>query len=559
MNELAPAAMIVQLLGGLALFLYGMEKMTDGLKAAAGKQMNTLLAKLTGNRILGAVTGAIVTAVIQSSSVTTVLVVGFVSAGLMTLAQSVGVIFGANVGTTVTAQIVAFNTTALALPFIAIGFVMTFVWKQGVARHYGAMLMGLGLLFYGMAAMGSAMAPLRTNQSFAELLQSLQNPILGMLAGALFTALVQSSSATIGLAVVMATQGLLSLPAGIAILFGAKIGTGITAILAGIGKPQDAKRAAVVHVLFNVMGAALWLPFIQQLASIAQAVSPVAPHLQGVERLAEEVPRQIANAATIWATANTVLFLPFAAWFAKLAIKLIPDRTVAQTEIVRPRYLDDEMIQVPSMALERARMELGHMSQITNNMLAKVKSAFEARELGELAQQFDQIVVLRDAVLAYLQHIGRGELSDSEAEEHARLVAATGEIESMSAAIGRELAPPAQALEAAGITPSKETTELLDRLLHTIQETAQSALRALVERDEQAAQSVVAKRIAVLDLSADLQRRQAARLAEDDPNRLLKHRVQIELLDRLRRIYSVSEHMAISVLPRSVLAGELYS
>jgi phosphate:Na+ symporter len=551
--------MTIQLLGGLALFLYGMEKMTDGLKAAAGKQMNTLLAKLTGNRILGAITGAIVTAVIQSSSVTTVLVVGFVSAGLLTLVQSVGVIFGANVGTTVTAQIVAFNTTALAFPFIAIGFVMTFVWKQGVARHYGAMLMGLGLLFYGMAAMGSAMAPLRTNQSFAELLQSLQNPVLGMLAGALFTALVQSSSATIGLAVVMATQGLLSLPAGIAILFGAKIGTGITAILAGIGKPQDAKRAAVVHVLFNVMGAAIWLPFIPQLAMIAQAVSPVAAHLQGVERLAEEVPRQIANAATIWATANTAIFLPFVALFAKLATRIIPDRVVVQKEIIRPKYLDDEMIRVPSMALERARMELGHMSQLTGSMLAKVKSAFAARDLSELGQQFDQIVVLREAVLAYLQHIGRSALSDSEAEEHARLVVATGEIESMSAAISRELAPLAEALNAAEIAPSKETTELLDRLLQTILEAAQSALRALVERDEQAAQSVVAKRIAILELSTDLQSQQAARLAQDDPNRLTKHRVQLEILDKLRRIYSVSEHMAISVLPRSVLVGELYS
>ena len=559
MNELAPVAMIIQLLGGLALFLYGMEKMTDGLKAAAGKQMNTLLAKLTGNRVLGAITGAIVTAVIQSSSVTTVLVVGFVSAGLLTLVQSVGVIFGANVGTTVTAQIVAFNTTALALPFIAIGFVMTFVWKRGVARHYGAMLMGLGLLFYGMATMGSAMAPLRTNQSFAELLQSLQNPVLGMLAGALFTALVQSSSATIGLAVVMATQGLLSLPAGIAILFGAKIGTGITAILAGIGKPQDAKRAAVVHVLFNVMGAAIWLPFIPQLAMIAQAVSPVAAHLQGVERLAEEVPRQIANAATIWATANTVIFLPFAALFATLAIKIIPDRAVVQKEIIRPRYLDDELIRVPSMALERARMELGHMSQLTNGMLAEVKSAFQARDLSELAQHFDQIVVLRDAVLTYLQHIGRSELSDSEAEEHSRLVVATGEIESMSAAISRELAPLAQALDAAEIAPSNVTTEVLDRLLQTVLETAQSALRALVERDEQAAQTVVAKRIAILELSADLQRQQVAGLAQDDPNRLTKHRVQLQIIDKLRRIYSVSEHMAISVLPRSVLVGELYS
>jgi len=171
-----------------------------------------------------------VTAVIQSSSVTMVLVVGFVSAGLMTLVQSVGVIFGANVGTTVTAQIVAFNTTALAMPLISIGFVMTFFRKQGVLRHYGAMLLGLGLIFCGLAAMGSAMAPLRTHEGFAALPQSPQNPFLGMLAGAAFTALAQSSSATSGLAVVMAARGLLSLPAGIAILFGAEIGTGITAV-----------------------------------------------------------------------------------------------------------------------------------------------------------------------------------------------------------------------------------------------------------------------------------------------------------------------------------------
>jgi phosphate:Na+ symporter len=557
MTELNPLTMTLELLGGLALFLYGMEKMTDGLKAAAGKQMNALLAKLTGNAALGAITGAIVTAVIQSSSVTTVLVVGFVSAGIMTLVQSVGVIFGANVGTTVTAQIVAFNTTALAYPLIAIGFFMSFVWKQGVTRHYGAMLMGLGLIFYGMAVMGSAMSPLRTHEGFAELLQSLQNPVLGMLAGAVFTALVQSSSATIGLSVVMATQGLLSLPAGIAILFGAKIGTGITAILAAIGKPQDAKRAAAVHVLFNVLGAVIWLPFIAQLAGLAEMVSPVAAHLEGVERLAEEVPRQIANAATIWATANTLLFLPFAALFATMAIKVIPDRTVEERTIIRPRYLDDELIRVPSIALERARMELGHMGELTDAMLTQVKPAFGSRDLGELSLRHDQVVALREAVLAYLQHVGRAELSDAEADEHARLVAATGEIENLSAAISRELAPLAQTLKEADITASEETAGLLQRLFQTIQESAHSALRALVEDDERAARAVVASRGAILELTAELHRQQAARLAGDDPDRLLKHRVQFEVLDKLRRIYSVAEHMAISVLPRSALVGEL--
>jgi len=557
MTELVPLTMTIELLGGLALFLYGMEKMTDGLKAAAGKQMNLLLARLTGNAFLGAITGAVVTAVIQSSSVTTVLVVGFVSAGIMTLVQSVGVIFGANVGTTVTAQIVAFNTTALAFPLIAIGFFMSFVWKQGVVRHYGAMLLGLGLIFYGMAAMGSAMAPLRAHQGFAELLQTLQNPVLGMLAGAMFTALVQSSSATIGLSVVMATQGLLSLPAGIAILFGAKIGTGITAILAAIGKPVDAKRAAAVHVLFNVLGALIWLPFIPQLAGLAEMVSPVAAHLQGVERLAEEVPRQIANAATIWATTNTLIFLPFAALFAMMAIKLIPDRSVEEKAIIVPRYLDDALIQVPSMALERARMELGHMAELTEGIMAKLKSAVQARDLSELLQQHDQVVVLREAMLAYLQRVGRAELSDAESDEHARLVAATGDIENMSAAISRDLVPLAQTLKGANITASQETFALLEHLFQTIQQSAHSALRALVQGDERAAQTVLASRDTILQLTADFYRQQAARLTQDDPDRLLKHRVQLEILDKLRRIYSVAEHMAISVLPRGVLVAGL--
>lgn len=557
MTELNSLTMTIELLGGLALFLYGMEKMTDGLKAAAGKQMNALLSKLTGNAVFGAITGAVVTAVIQSSSVTTVLVVGFVSAGIMTLVQSVGVIFGANVGTTVTAQIVAFNTTALAFPLIAVGFFMRFVWKEGVARHYGAMFMGLGLIFYGMAAMGSAMSPMRTHEGFAELLQSLQSPMLGMLAGAVFTALVQSSSATIGLAVVMATQGLLSLPAGIAILFGAKIGTGITATLAAIGKPQDAKRAAAVHVLFNVLGAVIWLPFIAQLAGLAEMVSPAAAHLQGVERLAEEVPRQIANAATIWATANTVLFLPFAALFATMAIRIIPDRPVDEKEIIHPRYLDDELIQVPSMALERARMELGRMGELVEAMLAKVKPAVQARDLSELSQQHDQVVVLREAVLAYLQHVGRAELSDVESDEHARLVSAAGEIENLSAAISHDLTPLAQTLKEANIAASKETFALLERLFQTVQESAHSALQALVGADERAAQAVVASRAEILALTADLHKQQAARLAQDDPDRLLKHRVQLGIIDKLRRIYSVAEHMAISVLPRSALVGAL--
>jgi phosphate:Na+ symporter len=554
---LNPLAMGVGLLGGLALFLYGMEKMTDGLKAAAGEQMKILLTKLTRNPVTGALTGALVTAIIQSSSVTTVLVVGFVSAGLMTLIQSVGVIFGANVGTTITAQIVAFNVTAAALPMITVGFFMIFIGKHGSARHFGDMLMGLGLIFYGMAAMGDAMAPLRTHEGFVELMQSMERPILGMLVGALFTALVQSSSATIGLVVVMATQGFVTLPAGIAIVFGAKIGTCVTALLATLGKNEDALRAAVVHVIYNVFGAVLWIGFIDQLASLAVWVSSAHPELQGAERLAQEVPRQVANAATIWATANMLIFLPFSAVFARLARRFVPDRPVSETVIVRPQYLDEELMRVPSLALERARLELGHMAELVGKMLENVPVAFRTRDFREVSQLHDQVVVLREAVLHYLQHVGRENLTDTESDEHAQLVYATGEIESISAVIGRELAPLGEVFRDEGLTASEATGALLAQLYEETKEAARTGLRAIVEKNERAARDVVARREELWKLGNELLQQQAARLAQDDPQRLLKHRLQVDVLDKMRRIYGVAEHMAISILPRGVLAGEL--
>ena len=273
--------LVMALLGGLAMFLYGMEQMSDGLQSAAGDKLKDVLAGLTRNRFLGAVTGAFVTAVLNSSSVTTVLVVGFISAGFMTLTQSVGIIMGANIGSTFTAQIVAFNVTQYALLLVALGFFMLFTAKTERIRHFGSMIMGLGLIFYGMGVMGEAMNPMRTYEPFLELMVKMENPLLGILVGAVFTGLVQSSAATTGIAIVMAAEGLISLPAGIALSFGANIGTCVTAILAAIGKPAEAVRAAVVHISFNIAGVVLWLMFIPQLAEFVAYISPSAPELAG--------------------------------------------------------------------------------------------------------------------------------------------------------------------------------------------------------------------------------------------------------------------------------------
>ena len=552
-------AMAIGLLGGLALFLYGMDQMTSGLKAAAGEQMKYVLGKLSANRVMGAVTGALVTAVIQSSSVTTVLVVGFVGAGLMTMTQSIGIIFGANVGTTFTAQIVAFNVTEAALPMIAVGFAMMFASKQGNARHYGAMLMGLGLIFYGMAAMGDAMVPLRTYPPFLELMKALENPLIGILVAAVFTALVQSSSATISLGVVMATQGFVTLAAGIPIIFGAKIGTCVTALLAAIGKPRDATRAATVHVAYNVLGALIWILLIDVLALMATKVSPSYDALAGAERLAAEVPRQIANAATIWATANVLIFLPFVPWFARLAQWLVPERAEAETFVVRPKFLDAELISLPSMALERVRMEIGHMAEWVRQMLGDFKPALEGgapEGFNEILKHNDRVVVLRDDILDYAKQISRGALTDEESVQHADLLGTASDVESLAGVIARELVPVGQAFREKEIEVSETTGELLQQAYQSVSGALDAAFKAVVENDQRAAQDVLVHRDEFWRLSEQVIRVQAERLALDDPDRLLKHRLQTDLLDKLRRLYMLAEHLASRVLPRSVVASE---
>jgi len=315
--------LVQKLLGGLALFLFGLDMMTDSMKKVAGDKMKDVLAKMTTNRFAGVFTGALVTSVVQSSSVTTVLVVGFVTAGLMNLSQSIGVIFGANIGTTITAQIVAFKVTKYALWMVFGGFMISIMAKDDKMKNWGLTLLGLGLVFYGMGVMSSAMKPLRSYEPFLDLMKSMENPVMGILVAAAFTGLVQSSSATTSLVIVMAGQGFVTLPAGIALAFGANIGTCVTALLACIGKSREAVQAAVVHLLFNIFGVVIWVAFIDQLGDAVVALSPDTV-LTGAEKLAAEVPRQIANAHTIFNITNTLIAIPFVNQFAMVVNKLVP-------------------------------------------------------------------------------------------------------------------------------------------------------------------------------------------------------------------------------------------
>ncbi|MDH3934746.1 MAG: Na/Pi cotransporter family protein, partial [Gammaproteobacteria bacterium] len=417
----------MKLLGGLALFLFGMEQMADALKAAAGERMKLVLAKLTANRFMGAATGAFVTAIIQSSSVTTVLVVGFITAGLMSMAQSIGIIMGANIGTTITAQIVAFKVTKFALLMVAGGFGMLFFSKQEKIKQYGGMLMGLGLVFFGMSVMSDAMNPLRSYQPFLDLMTRMDNPLVGILVAAGFTALIQSSSATTGIVIVMATQGFISLEAGIALAFGANIGTCITAMLAAIGKPREAVRAAVVHVLFNVFGVLLWVGLIPYLAEVVVWLSPAHPGLSGTDKLAAEAPRQIANAHTVFNIANTLIFIGFTSQFARLVEWLVPDKPIEEEIISQPKYLDEELLDTPSLALDRVRLEIGHMGKSVNEMVEQILPAVVSGKplsLKEIAKIDNEVDILHGHIITYLGNISRKTLTDEQTQKLVGLMSA---------------------------------------------------------------------------------------------------------------------------------------
>ena len=551
-DQLPWMKMTMELFGGLALFLFGMEQMSDALKAAAGDQMKELLSKLTRNRFMAAITGAFVTAVIQSSSVTTVLVVGFVTAGLMTLSQSIGVIMGANVGTTITAQIVAFKVEEAALVMIAIGFAMLFLSKKENVQQYGNMLMGLGLIFFGMGIMSDGMSPLRSYEPFIQLMGSMERPLFGILVAAAFTALVQSSSATTAIVIVMASQGFITLPAGIALALGANIGTCITAILSSLGKPTEARRAAMVHVIFNVAGVLLWIAFIPQLAHLVTQISPVAEGLSGNAKLAAEVPRQIANAHTIFNIANTLIFLGFTTQFARIVERLVPDREAPEKVIIKPKYLDEDLLETPSLALDMVRLELGHLASITNTMLADIKEAFRRRDIGafdQIARMDDQVDILHADITEYLRKLTAQSLTEQQNDDLLRYLQANETLERIGDVIETNLVEVGQDAISSGIKENETARDVLNHLYERVRQALEAVNSVIVEKDEIAAQDILHMRDDITRLVLQALQVQARRLQTEGADNIEVTQFENEMIDSMKRIYSLTKRIARLGLP----------
>jgi phosphate:Na+ symporter len=548
MTALAPldlGLLVTQLGGGLALFLFGMRQMTEALKTVAGTGMKDLLARLTANRFTAAMAGTIVTAVIQSSSVTTVLVVGFVSAGLLNLSQSIGVILGANVGTTITAQIIAFKVSQYGLILIATGFFTHILARREYVRQWGYAVMGLGLIFFGMELMSIGTDPLRRWPPFVEIMQGMQNPLLSVLTGAAFTAIVQSSSATTGIVIVLASQGLISLESGIGLLFGSNIGTCATAFISAVGRPREALQAAWAHIVFNVAGVLLWIMFIPQFAEVVRGISPVTETLSGADRLAADLPRQIANAHTLFNVGNLLLFIWFTRPLSRLVNWIVPERP--KPAGIQTRYLDELYLEQPAMALDQVRRELSELGNMVRSMLDRsfhvVTSGTEA-EVAELEQKDSDIDVIYAEVIRYLGRLSQKDLVQEQPQQLSHYVSIANYLENIGDVIDKDMLSLVRKRMRNNMAIGPSTLTKLHALNERVRQAFAQTLAALESGNLQDALDAIDSKEDVNDLAHETTNHLATRLVADEPHRIEAFQIETDIVENLRRINMYTRRIA---------------
>lgn len=416
------------LMGGLALFLYGMNSMSDALQKTAGEKMKKILSFLTKNAVMGALAGALVTAVLQSSSATTVMVIGFVSAGLMSLPQAISVIFGANIGTTMTAQLIAFKISDYIYPIIFIGFMMNFACKKEKIKNIGMVVFSFGVLFEGIEIMGEVMKPLASSPIFIELMSKVVNvPILGVLVGMIMTVIVQSSSATIAVLQNFASQAsadgvtsIIGLSGAIPILLGDNIGTTITAILASIGQSTNAKRTAIAHSIFNITGSILFLFFIPVLVKFVEFISPKGPEV-------EVISRQIANAHTTFNVVCTLIWLPLIPLMVKIVTFLVKGKENNEIQEYEPQFIDQNLISQPIVAICLVAKEINRLFDHCQSLISSLKEYIVNRDDLKNKEVFDHsyenVKKLQDSIVSYITKLlSSGNLTEQQAEQVAGLL-----------------------------------------------------------------------------------------------------------------------------------------
>ncbi|MFQ6615683.1 MAG: Na/Pi cotransporter family protein [Fidelibacterota bacterium] len=549
------AVLLMTTFGGLALFLYGLRKMSEGMKKAAGNRMRSILTALTHNRVVALLLGAFVTMVIQSSSATTVMLVSFVQAELMTFVQTLGIILGADIGTTITAQLIAFRITDYALLMIAVGFSFTMFARKDSHKNLGEAVLGFGILFFGMHLMSDAMAPLKTYGPFIRLLRGLESPLVGLAAGTLLTALLQSSSAFIGIVIVLAQQGVLTLEAGIPLIFGANIGTCVTAALASIGAKREAKLVAMAHVLFKVGGVILFVLWIPQFADLVRWLSPSSEG-STLHRLALETPRQIANAHTVFNVSLAVIFLPFTLVFARLVNRFLPYPEKEEAALPVSWRLDETSISTPALALNLARSEILRMIRTLSRMLEGIIHPFLGDEpkpdperpqlslIEGIQMREHEIDFLVDKTSDYLLKITRQELSDEQANEAYAMLSVAKDIESIGDIIDKMMIPLVAKKKGLAMDFSPAGREELE-IYHVKVMKQISRLREAFETlDPRQAAKIMTKEEKYTDLESEYRVKHLERVGRELTESVATHEVHMELMDLLKQINVYTAHIA---------------
>ncbi len=506
------------LLGGLAIFIFGMNMMSESLQKAAGEKMKKILGILTVNPVMGVLAGTIATAVMQSSSATTVMVIGFVSAGLMTLKQGISVILGANIGTTMTAQLLAFNISDYIFVIIFVGFIVSFVFKSEKIKSIGQTIFAFGLLFEGIQIMSSVMKPLAASPVFVNMIDHVSGmPVLGVLVGTLMTLVVQSSSATIAVLQNFAAQAgpdgvssIIGLAGAIPVLLGDNIGTTITALLACIGQSRDAKRTALAHCTFNITGAFLFIWFVKPYAHFIQAISTKGPEV-------EVIARQIANAHTIFNITMTLIWLPLIWLLVKIVVKILPykEKNSKQKEV--PVFLDPRLVSQPAAAMEMVAREILRCSGMVEQMIHRLNHAIERQDLRRVDSILRQAVVVRklyDNIVSYLSSLfSSGSMTEEQATQTAGMMYILSDIERTDA-LCTEATESLQSILEKKHKLSPEAVEDLCRGLQIIEDMYQNVLEVIRTGNGEDARKIVHKKDNVLDLTLKLRKNHMKRVKQ---------------------------------------------
>ncbi|HAF29816.1 MAG TPA: Na/Pi cotransporter family protein [Bacteroidales bacterium] len=539
--------LIAGLIGGLGLFLLGMTMMSDGLQNAAGDKMRSVLSQITNNRFFAVGIGTFVTMIVQSSSATTVMLVSFVHSKLMKFRQTIGVILGAGIGTTITVQLIAFKITDYSLLFIGLGFMLNFLFSSTKIKSVGKSILGFGILFYGMQIMSESMYPLRSFTPFIDSIIKLENPLVGILAGTIFTALIQSSAAFIGIMIILATQGLLSLEASIPLMFGANIGTAITAILASIKTDKEAKQVALAHSLIKIIGVLLFLFWIPQFADLVRAISPKGAWLDGdFNSLGATVPRQIANAHTIFNIVLTCLILPFTNLFGRFIERILPVKFVEEI-VLKTIYLDYGMVKNSSLALSLAKKETIRMGRLVQNMTGDIIIPYLVKKtevFEDIKKMEEEVNFLRDQINDYILKITRENLNEERVKESFQLLYTVKEFEQIADLVSTNMINRAISWCSMNYEFSPEgKSEIVDYHTRT-QKQISRALAVFESVNLEKAKAMKDKYKQYRNLEIELEKQHFERLRDEVTNTISSSKTHVELMTFLRAINGHATNIA---------------